>query len=168
MDSRKAGQLLTEKFSKAVVKVEEFREETSVTIEPSRLIEIMTFLKQNRDLNYDMLIDLAGVDFPDRTPRFTISYLLNSTSFHNRLRIKINVEEGSSVDSVNDIWKAADWMEREASEMFGIRFNNHPDLRHILLTDDFIGYPLRKDYDVKGPDFGQPLKINLDQEEQIF
>ncbi len=167
MDSRKAGQLLTEKFSKAVSKVEEFRGETSVTIETRKLVEIMTFLKQNNDLCYDMLLDLTAVDFPDQTPRFTISYLLNSTKFHNRLRIKIHVAEGSSVDSVCDIWKAANWMEREASEMFGINFNNHPNLKHILLTDDFVGYPLRRDYDVKGPDFGQPLKINL-EEEEIF
>jgi NADH-quinone oxidoreductase subunit C len=167
MDSRKAGQLLTEKFAKAVSKVEEFRGETSVTVETGKLVEILTFLRQNDDLCYDMLLDLTGVDFPDQTPRFTISYLLNSTKFNNRLRIKITVAEGSSVDSVSDIWKAANWMEREASEMFGINFNNHPNLKHILLTDDFVGYPLRKDYDVKGPDFGQPLKINL-EEEEIF
>jgi NADH-quinone oxidoreductase subunit C len=168
MDSREVGRLLTEKFPKAIANVEEFRGETSVTIETAALGEIMTFLKQNDDLSYDMLLDLTGVDFPNRIPRFTVSYLLNSTVFHNRLRIKITVAEGSSVDSVSDLWKAANWMEREASEMFGIHFNNHPDLKHILLTDDFVGYPLRKDYDVKGPDFGQPLKINLEQEDQIF
>jgi NADH-quinone oxidoreductase subunit C len=164
MHNQTAGNLLAERFSKAISKVEEFRGETSITIKPENLVEIMTFLKQNDELCYDMLVDLTAVDFPERTSRFTISYLLNSTKFKNRLRIKINVAEGSSVDSVNDIWKAANWMEREASEMFGIDFNNHPDLKHILLTDDFVGYPLRKNYDVKGPDFGQPPKINLEEE----
>ena len=167
MDSRTAGNLLAEKFSHAVSKIEDFRGEISVTVETGKLLEIMAFLKQNNDLAYDMLVDLTGVDFPDQIPRFTISYLLNSTTFNNRLRIKIAVADGSPVDSVSDIWKAADWMEREASEMFGIHFHNHPNLKHILLTDDFVGHPLRKDYDVKGPDFGEPLKINLEEEEIV-
>ncbi len=165
MDSRKAGNLLKETFSDAVLKIEEFRGETSVTIESGRLVEIMKFLKQNSDLSYDMLVDLTSVDFPDQKMRFIISYLLNTTKFNNRLRIKTAVAEGSAVDSVCDIWKAANWMEREAAEMFGIHFNNHPNLKHILLTDDFVGHPLRKEYDVKGPDFGQPLKIDLEKEE---
>jgi len=115
MDSREAANLLAEKFSGAVSKIEEFRGETSVTVETGKLAEILTFLKQNNDLCYDMLLDLTAVDFPNRIPRFTVSYLLNSTVFHNRLRIKITVAEGSSVDSVSDLWKAANWMEREAS-----------------------------------------------------
>ena len=163
MDSRSAGNLLREKFPEAVAGIEEFRGEITVTVETRKLLEVMTFLKENKELSYDMLLDQAGLDFPDRDPRFTISYLLHSMKFNNKLRIKTQVAEGFAVDSVSAIWKAADWMERETAEMFGITFKNHPNPKHILLTDDFVGYPLRKDYDVKGPNFDQPFQVNLEE-----
>jgi len=163
MDSRSAGNQLKEKFPQAVAGIEEFRGETTVTIEAPKLFEVMTFLRENNELSYDMLIDQAGVDDPGHGSRFTIAYLLHSMKFNNRLRIKTKVAEGVAVDSVSAIWKAADWMERETAEMFGITFKNHPDPRHILLPDDFPGYPLRKDYNVKGPNFDQPFQVCLDE-----
>lgn len=164
MDSRRAGTLLKEKFPDAVLEIGEFRGETTVVVEAKRLLDVMEFLKKSSDLSYDMLIDLSGVDFPGTTLRFSISYLLHSMKFTNRIRIKTRVADGDAVDTVSAIWRSADWMERETAEMFGITFRNHPDPRHILLTDDFAGYPLRKDYDVKGPDFDQPFKVNLEKE----
>ncbi|MHB8092013.1 MAG: NADH-quinone oxidoreductase subunit C [Syntrophales bacterium] len=163
MDSRSAGNLLKEKFPQAVAGIEEFRGETTVTVEAPNLFEVMTFLRENTELAYDMLIDQAGVDFPSQSPRFTIAYLLHSMKFNNRLRIKTKVAAGVAVDSVSAIWKAANWMERETAEMFGITFKNHPNPQHILLPDDFVGYPLRKDYDVKGPNFDQPFQVCLDE-----
>ncbi len=164
MDSRSAGKFLKDKFPQAVLGIEEFRGETTVTVEAGKLLEVMTFLRQNSELAYDLLIDQTGVDFPDRSLRFSLSYLLHSMKFNNKIRIRTSVAQGVAVDTVSSIWKSADWMERETAEMFGIVFTNHPNPQHILLTDDFVGYPLRKDYDVKGPNFDQPFKVNLEAE----
>ncbi|MFH2120632.1 MAG: NADH-quinone oxidoreductase subunit C [Pseudomonadota bacterium] len=160
-----AGDLLKENFPEAVRDCEEFRGETSITVDAGRFREVMTFMKEEEKLCYDLLLDLAGVDFNDRSPRFMIAYLLHSTKFNNKLRIKTTVAEGASLDTVSDIWLAADYMEREVYDMFGIIFNNHPNLKRILLTDDFVGHPLRKDFPVKGADFDQPLQVCLEEEQ---
>lgn len=164
MDRCVAGDLLKETFPEAVLNIEEFRRETSITINAGKIREVMTFLKENGKLRYDLLLDLAGVDFADHSPRFMIAYLLHSIKFNNKLRIKTTVAEGASLDTVSDIWLAANWMEREVYDLLGITFNNHPNLRRILLTDDFVGHPLRKDFPVKGADFDQPLQVCLEEE----
>jgi NADH-quinone oxidoreductase subunit C len=104
-----------------------------------------------------MLTDLCGVDFFPAQPRFEVVYLLYSMKAQQRLRLKIRVGESESVSSVESIWKAADWLEREVYDLFGITFDNHPDLRRILLWDGYEGYPLRKDFPVEGPDFDKPF-----------
>jgi NADH-quinone oxidoreductase subunit C len=161
------GNLLKEKFPEAVRDVEEFRGETTVTVDNGMLREIMRFLKEGEPTRYDLLVDVAGVDFAAESPRFMVAYLLHSLKFNNRLRIKTRVAEGAALDTVSDIWKAADWFEREVYDMFGITFNNHPDLRRILLTDDFAGHPLRKDFPLKGHDFDKPVTVCFDQEGEI-
>jgi NADH-quinone oxidoreductase subunit C len=94
-----------------------------------------------------------------------VVYLLHSMKYNNRLGIKIAVPEGAAVESVSDLWKAANWMEREVYDMFGIEFSHHPDLRRILLPDDFVGHPLRKEYPLKGVDFDKPFPVCLEEEE---
>jgi len=160
-----AYNLLKEKFPEAVRGVEEFRGETTVTVDKGRLRAVLKFLKESETLLYDLLVDVAGVDSGSGSPRFLVAYLLHSTKFNNRLRIKIRVAEGAALDTVSDIWKAADWLEREVYDMFGIRFSDHPDLRRILLTDDFVGHPLRKDFPLKGVDFDKPFPVCLEEEE---
>ena len=113
---------------------------------------------------YDLLVDIAGVDLGNESPRFLVVYLLHSMKYNNRLGIKIAVPEGAAVESVSDLWKAADWMEREVYDMFGIKFSHHPDLRRILLPDDFVGHPLRKEYPLKGVDFDKPFPVCLEEE----
>ncbi len=164
MDRMGAGEMLKGKFPEAVRGVEEFRGETTVTVDSSMLREVMRFLKEGEETRYDLLVDVAGVDCADEPPRFMVAYLLHSQKSNNRLRIKTRVEEGASLDTVSDIWKAADWFEREVYDMFGIAFTNHPDLRRILLTDDFAGHPLRKDFPLKGHDFDQPVALCIDEE----
>ncbi len=159
-----AYDLLKEKFPEAVRGVEEFRGETTVTVDKGQLREVLKFLKESETLLYDLLVDVAGVDSGSGSPRFLVAYLLHSTKFNNRLRIKIRAAEGEAPDTVSDIWKAADWMEREVYDMFGIRFSDHPDLRRILLTDDFVGHPLRKDFPLKGVDFDKPFPVCLEEE----
>ncbi|MFZ3115537.1 MAG: NADH-quinone oxidoreductase subunit C [Syntrophales bacterium] len=160
-----AGDLLRGKYPDAVLNIVEFRGETTITVSLGQLRDVMAFLKESENCSYDLLLDLAGVDRGDISPRFMVVYLLHSMKFSNRLRIKAEVAEGAAVDTVSDIWKAADWLEREAYDMFGIGFRNHPDLRRILLEEDFAGFPLRKDYPLAGPDFGKLFNVCLPEEQ---
>lgn len=164
MDRCMTSDLLKGKFPEALQKVAEFRGETSITVEKDQLRDIMRFLKTSENLYYDVLLDLTAIDYETETPRFVVVYLLHSTKYNNRLRIKTRVDEGSPLETISDVWKAADWLEREAYDMFGIKFNGHPDLRRILLMDDFVGHPLRKDFPLEGPDFGKPFTVSLEEE----
>lgn len=148
---------LKEKFPASVSEVKTFRDEISVTVQKKDIFVICKFLYSDPDLQYQMLIDLCGVDFFPEQPRFEVVYLLYSMKNKERLRLKIKVGDSESVSSVESIWKAADWLEREVYDLFGIPFDNHPDLRRILLWDGYEGHPLRKDYPVEGPDFDKPF-----------
>jgi len=112
--------------------------------------DIFRWLKEDPQLDFNFLADLTAVDYLDkRTPRFEVVYHLYSLSKNHRLRVKIPVAgEDPVVDSLTPLWKGANWLEREVWDMFGIRFRGHPDLRRILLYEQFEGYPLRKDYPV--------------------
>ena len=118
--------------------------------------DIFRWLKEDPQLDFNFLADLTAVDYLDkRTPRFEVVYHLYSLSKNHRLRVKIPVAgEDPVVDSLTPLWKGANWLEREVWDMFGIRFRGHPDLRRILLYEQFEGYPLRKDYPVN---YRQPL-----------
>jgi NADH-quinone oxidoreductase subunit C len=148
---------LKEKFPASILEVTSFREEVTVTVAKEDVFEICKFLYSDNDLRFEFLTDLCGVDFFPRTPRFEVVYLLYSMKNNHRLRLKTRVGENESVSSVESIWKAADWLEREAYDLLGISFANHPDLRRILLWDGYEGHPLRKDFPVEGPDFDKPF-----------
>ena len=148
-------------FATSILKVETFRDETTLVVDKEGIVEVFEFLRRDADLSYDYLTDLCGVDYKPRRPRFEVVYQLCSTKFDRRLRVKVPLEEGESLASVESIWKAADWYERETFDMLGIRFDNHPDLRRILTYDGFEGYPLRKDFPVKGKDFDKPFVSEL-------
>ena len=142
---------LKQKFADAVLDVAEFRGETTITVKKEPIREIARFLKQ--ELGYNFLCDLCGVDYLGRTPRFMVVYNLYNISLKDRLRIKVPVEESAaSVDTVSSVWATANWHERECWDLMGISFNDHPDLRRILMPADWEGHPLRKDYPVQGPD----------------
>jgi NADH-quinone oxidoreductase subunit C len=160
-----ACEQLKEQFPEAVRGIEEFRGDTFVTVDQGQIRAVMAFLKESEGTLYDLLVDIAGVDLGSGSPRFLVVYLLHSMKYNNRLGIKIAVPEGAAVDTVSDLWKAANWMEREVYDMFGIKFSHHPDLRRILLPDDFVGHPLRKDYPLKGVDFDKPFPVCLEEEE---
>jgi len=149
---------LKEKFPNSVLEVETFRGEITAKVAKKDIYEICRFLYSDPELQYHMLTDLCGVDYFPETPRFEIVYLLHSFKLNHRLRLKVRVKEGESVSSVESIWKAANWLEREVYDLFGVTFENHPDLRRILLWDGYEGHPLRKDFPVEGPDFDKPYK----------
>jgi NADH-quinone oxidoreductase subunit C len=147
------------KFSDSVLDVTQFRNEVSVTVRKEDITEICAFLRKN--LGFDFLVDVTAVDYMGRKPRYMIVYHLYSHPKKERLRLKVPVcESDPAIDSMCRIWKSANWCEREVFDLFGITFNNHPDLRRILMPTDWVGHPLRKDYPVQGPD-REPYKGRL-------
>ena len=148
-----AVQKLKEKFPNSILEVTTFRGEVTVWVSKGEIFDICKFLHSDPDLQFHLLTDLCGLDFFPQTPRFGIVYLLCSVKNGQRLRLKTRLGEEESIPSVESIWRVANWYEREAYDLFGIHFENHPDLRRILLWDGYDGYPLRKDYPAEGPDF---------------
>ena len=148
-----------EKFQDAILDLtEEIGELTLVTRRDS-VYEVLEFLKNDADLSYDFLVDVTAVDYSLMEDvltkydyaRFMVVYHLYSYKTGDRLRVKAPVHEKElSIRSATPLWKGAAWLEREAYDMFGITFENHPDLRRILMPDDFEGYPLCKDYPLRG------------------
>jgi NADH-quinone oxidoreductase subunit C len=121
--------------------------EPTALVEAERVVEVLTLLRDDEDLGFDVLTDLTAVDYLGRSPRFEVVYHLYSMAANRRLRVKAGVpEEPCEIDSAGEIWPAAGWMEREVWDLYGIHFRGHPDLRRILLYDGFEGHPLRKDY----------------------
>jgi NADH-quinone oxidoreductase subunit C len=155
----RAVQELQEKFATAVLEVKEFRGETTVTIRKESVVEVCRHLRDS--LGYNLLTDLTAVDYLGREPRFMVVYNLYSIPAKERLRIKAPVSEGDgTIASLTVLWNSANWLEREVWDLMGIEFAGHPDPRRILMTDDWVGHPLRKDYPLQGPD-REPYKGRL-------
>ena len=114
------------------------------------LIALLKVLKSDRTCQYKMMMDITAVDYPARAKRFEVVYNLLSLSLNQRIRVKVNVEEGELVPTSVDLFPAANWFERETWDMYGIYFENHPDLRRILTDYGFEGHPLRKDFPLTG------------------
>src|SRR5574341_86612 len=146
MDNNSILGKIKSKYTDAIIETVEFRGELTVVIKKEILVEICKFLRDDPDLRFDHLSDVSGVDFLERNPRFDISYHMYSIPTNHRLRLKVRVNEDETVTSVTSVWSTANWHEREIFDMFGVKFDNHPDLRRILMSDDWVGHPLRKDY----------------------
>ena len=140
-------QKLRGRFDGAVGEALEFVGQVSVRIEPDRIVEVCNFLRDDPDAAFNYLSDLTCVHYPMRQEApFEVVYNLYSIRRNERVRLKVSITETSGVDSVTGVWPTANWMEREVYDLFGVNFKNHPDLRRILLPDDWEGHPLRKDY----------------------
>ena len=121
-------------------------------VKREKIPDICRFLKEDPTLKMDYLIDVTAVDWQPRTPRFEVVYIMHSMKHGHRIRLKVPLEEDDpSVPSVCKVWRTANWLERETYDLMGISFEGHPDLRRILLPDDWEGHPLRKDYPLEGP-----------------
>ena len=131
----------------------EFRGENTYFVAPEKISEVLTVLKE--EFNFDYLVDLTAVDYLGiKSPRFEMVYYLHrfgeQYDENIRVRIKCSISEDKpAINSVTSLWAGADWLEREVYDMFGIVFNGHPDLRRILMPEDYDEYPLRKDFDVR-------------------
>ena len=135
---------LKAQFGDAIGDAVEFVGQLSVNADAARIVEICDFLKSDSDTSFNYLSDLTCVHWPRTPAPFEMVYNLFSIDANERVRLKVRVKE--SVDSVTGVWPSANWLEREVFDLFGVRFNNHPDLRRLLLPPDWEGYPLRKDY----------------------
>jgi NADH-quinone oxidoreductase subunit C len=144
---------LQERFADALQEVSEAHGEVTLVVSREQIADICRWLRDDLDLRYDLLTDMAGVDYLGREPRFEVVYHLYSIPHNRRLRLKVWVPESDPVvPSVTAVWRTANWHEREAFDMLGIRFADHPDLRRIYMPDDYPGHPLRKDFPILGPE----------------
>ena len=135
----------------AVVRLSYWVGDWTVIVGADHLLEVATLLRDDPATAFDYCADVTATDWPPRDRRFDVIYCLYSTRLRHRLRIKITAGEGDPVPSVCDIWPAANWLEREVFDQFGVNITGHPDLRRILMPDDWQGHPQRKDYPLEGP-----------------
>jgi NADH-quinone oxidoreductase subunit C len=144
--------LLKDRFGPDGFTTSEFRDNRRVIVPPARVFAVLECLKQ--DGGFDMLIDITAADYlhyPDAKDRFGVVYCLLNTATGARLYVKTYLNEPElTLPSAFPLWKGADWMEREVFDMFGIVFEGHPDLRRLLMPEEFTTYPLRKDYPLRG------------------
>ena len=158
MEPLQIAEKLKERFPGDVVEVSQFRDQVSVHMGKDHVRDICAFLHDDPEMDFDFLVDLCGVDYLNKnknTPRFEVVYNLYSMDKKHSIRLRVLVPDAGNgqepaVNSVTPIWKGADWHERECFDLVGIRFEGHPDLRRILLPEDWAGHPLRKDYPVQG------------------
>ena len=134
------------KFGAALIEAMEDRKQAILMVDRGRLAEIALHLRDEE--KFDMLADLTAVDWPKREKRFDVVLNLYSFPKNERLRVKVHAADAEAVPSVVSVWPTANWQEREVFDMFGIIFSGHPNLKRILMPDEWQGYPLRKDYDI--------------------
>jgi NADH-quinone oxidoreductase subunit C len=142
----------------AVVHVSYWVGDWSLVLEGSRLRDVAHHLRHAPGAEFDGCSDVTATDWPPRLPRFDLIYCLYSNRLQHRVRLKIRVGDGEAAPSVSGVWPGASWLEREVFDLFGIRFEGHPDLRRILMPEEWQGHPQRKDYPLEGP--GEMLMEN--------
>jgi NADH-quinone oxidoreductase subunit C len=154
MEPLEIADKIKEKFPQEVVEVVSFRDQVSVIVRKEKIVDISRYLHDHPSLYFDYLADLCGVDYLDKkVPRFEVIYQLYSMRRRHRIRVKAQVPgDNPTIDTVTSVWAGAHWHERECFDMFGIVFRGHPDLRRILMPEDWEGFPLRKEYPLKGPE----------------
>jgi NADH-quinone oxidoreductase subunit C len=143
---------LRERVGGGVLETHDFRGDHTAVVSREAVLDALGACRDDPTLAFDLLVDVTAVDyqrFPGREdgPRFEVVYHLYSTAQNHRLRVKVRVEEDNArVPTASGLWPIANWLEREVWDMFGVRFEGHPDLRRLLLYEEFVGHPLRKDY----------------------
>ena len=148
--SERLLQILRDKFGAAILETHSQHGDDTAVVDAARWKDVCRFVKDDPQCSLDLIVDLCGVDFPEREPRFEVVLHLYSIQKRQRLRLKARVGDaegdGAEIESITDLWPGANWYERETFDMMGITFKNHPDLRRILMYPEFEGHPLRKDY----------------------
>jgi NADH-quinone oxidoreductase subunit C len=143
---------LRARFGEKILATDSFCGDDEALVAPSDWLAVAQYLRDDAECAMNHFIDITCVDYPEREPalpRFDVLLMVRSLAKNTRVRIKTRVRDGEELDSLVSVWLGADWTEREVYDMFGIRFRSHPDLRRILMYDEFVGYPLRKDYPIQ-------------------
>ena len=153
LNPKDIAEKIKEQFPDQVIEVAEFRDQVSVIVKRDQTVPILKYLHDDPLLSLDHLQDLTAVDYLNKKDiRFEVVYNLYSIKYRHKIRIRAQVPDNDpKINSVVPIWAGANWHERECFDMFGIVFTRHPDLRRILMPEDWEGHPLRKDYPLKGP-----------------
>jgi len=143
---KKINSELTTKIKKSEIK----HNQLYLRIQSEDIIDVSLFIKSNNNTKFRQLMDITVVDYPENTQRFKVVYLFLSHEFNQRIILSYLINENEVISSLTSIYPAANWMEREVFDMYGVKFKNHPDLRRILTDYDFEGHPLRKDFPLTG------------------
>ena len=144
-------QKLKDKFSQENFIFSEHRNELTISLDKKNIVSLCKYLKEDEELSFKLCEDITAVDWAERKNRFTVVYHIYSLKMNFRLALKANVDESDcKIDSVSSIWKTANWQERETYDMYGIHFNNHPDLRRMYMPEEFEYHPLRKEFPLMG------------------
>jgi NADH-quinone oxidoreductase subunit C len=146
----RAVDLLRDRFADGILEISYFAGMPIVLVRKDRLSEVAAFLRDDPDLRMDYLSNLTAVHWPKRERPLEVVYHPFSISLRHRVTLKIALAEGEEAPTVTSVWPTANWHEREVFDLFGIRFTGHPDLTRILMTDEWVGHPLRKDYPLEG------------------
>jgi NADH-quinone oxidoreductase subunit C len=144
-DGAAAAERIRTRFADAVVEGGSFRDQHWIELRADRLLEVCAWLRDEPACRYEMLLDVTAAHWPDSKQPMEVIYHLYSLGQNDRLRLKVRTGDRGPVPSLTSLWSAAEWNEREAFDMFGIVFEGHPDLRRILMPDDYTDYPLRKE-----------------------
>ena len=152
-------------IGKDIIETNIFFNDFQIIVPSKKIFDVLTKLHSNSYFAFDQLIDITAIDYPEKPKRFEVVYLLLSTITNQRLTVKICVNEGELVQSCVNIFKSANWSEREIWDMFGIFFSGHPDLRRLLTDYGFEGHPLRKDFPLTGR---VQVKYDTDQNKVIY
>lgn len=147
---RELGEYIAHGLADEVVDTEVTHGELMVRVKRDALITVLTFLRDDSNCQFKLLMDVCGVDYPDRDERFEVIYNLLSLTHNQRVRLKVSCNADTPVPSATGVFSAAGWWEREAWDMYGVYFSGHPDLRRILTDYGFEGHPLRKDFPLSG------------------
>ena len=139
----------------AILSARSFAGDLTVVVRREQIAEVAESLKN--ELGFGYMVDVAGADYPDREERFEVVYHLYNHSEEKRIRLKVSTADGTSVPTISHVWRGANWPEREAYDMYGIRFEGHPDMTRILTWEGFNGHPLRKEFPVEGIDTGAAI-----------
>ena len=139
---------IKERFGAEFVKAYSFIGQNQIEVKKDRIVEIMMFLRDNTIVPCDYLVDETAVHWP-KDEQFEIVYILYSHLKNEHVRLKTRIKEWEPIESVVSVWTTADWLEREVYDMFGVQYANHPNLKRILLPEDWVGFPLRKDYNIR-------------------
>ena len=158
MNSDLLRERLTGKFGDAIQSITEYRAEVTVVAAKEQIVQICTFLRDEKEFLFDTIRDVSGTDYFRPADRYEVVYNIYSLPHKSRLRLKVRVDESDMhVPTVTGVWTGANWAERETYDMFGIQFDGHPDLRRIYLPEEFEYYPLRKDFPLMGIPGSLPL-----------